>query len=174
VPGPEAWATRYVVARVADIPEGGRLIVEVAGREIGIFKIDGQLHGLLNRCPHVGGPLCEGQLLNVINAPEPGRVSLDTSRFLLACPWHNWEFDIKTGKSYVDPARLRARSIPVKVESGTEIAQAGELGRGRVEGPFRAEKVPVSVEDDYAVVELRPARRPVPEVAQPLVPASEG
>jgi nitrite reductase/ring-hydroxylating ferredoxin subunit len=149
-------ASRYVVAKVEDIPEGGRILVTVAGREIGVYKVDGSLYGLLNRCPHVGGPLCEGQFVGDVSAAVPGEIRFDPSRKLVACPWHNWEFDVTTGQSYFDPTKLRARAFRVEVESGGEIG--AETSAGRVEGPYRAETVPISVEDDYAVVVLGPAR----------------
>ena len=62
------------VARVGDIPPGSRKLVEIGGRSIGVFNIDGEFFALRNRCPHQGGPLCEGQLLAAIAAtgqPDP-------------------------------------------------------------------------------------------------------
>src|SRR5947207_3268589 len=52
----------YVVGTVDEIPVGGRKIVEVAGRSIGIFNVAGEYVALRNRCPHQGGPLCLGVL----------------------------------------------------------------------------------------------------------------
>ena len=52
---------RHVVARVADIPPGERLIVDIAGRSIGVFNVDGRFYALRNSCPHQGGPLCLGR-----------------------------------------------------------------------------------------------------------------
>ena len=62
---------------------------------------------------------------------------------MVKCSWHGWEFDIRTGKSWCDPARLRIRQYPVSVRPGTEL----------VEGPYVAESFPVRVENDYVVVE---------------------
>ncbi len=47
---------KYVVASVDEIPPGGRKIVEVAGRSIGVFNVKGEYFALRNRCPHQGGP----------------------------------------------------------------------------------------------------------------------
>ena len=58
-------------------------------------------------------------------------------------PWHGWEFDIRTGQSWCDPTRVRARPYAVSVQPGTRL----------VAGPYVAETVPVSVENDYVVVE---------------------
>ena len=63
---------------------------------------------------------------------------------MVKCPWHGWEFDIKTGQSWCSPMRVRVRPYPVDVESGGEL----------VKGPYVAERFNVSVEDDYIVVEV--------------------
>ena len=65
---------KYVVATADEIPLGGRKIVEVAGRSIGVFNIDGEYFALRNRCPHQGGALCEGKLWGVLTAQTAGRV----------------------------------------------------------------------------------------------------
>jgi len=145
---------RFVVARVADIPPGERLIATVGGREIGVFNVDGEFTAMLNRCPHLGGPLCEGPILDLVQSDGPGDMRIDRGRKMLICPFHAWEFDVRTGQSYVDPKRMRARKYRVDVAEGGELAPAapGEP----VKGPFVAEMVSVSVEDDYVVVSMRP------------------
>jgi len=152
-------ANRFVVAKVTDIPEGGRLLVEVGGREIGIYRLNGRFHALLNRCPHLGGPLCKGGVVSEIYAPVPGDVRHDASRLFVTCPWHNWEFDVETGQSYWSASGPKARLFPVGVETGERVAAELAEGRAaRVPGPYKAEKVPVAVEEDYLVISLRPAR----------------
>lgn len=155
---PRRAGDRWVVARVADIPEGERLIVEVDGREIGIYNVGGRFHALLNRCPHLGGPLCRGQVVSGLESSVPGELRLEESRTYVTCPWHNWEFDIETGRSYWNP-KLRARPLPVGVEGGAEIEAAIASGEmGRLPGPYQAEVMPVSVESDYVVLSTRPTR----------------
>lgn len=143
---------RYVVARVSELPEGERMIVEVAGREIGIFNIGGELFALRNRCPHLGGPLCRGEILGLVYSAGPGDVQFDASRSLLTCPWHGWEFDIETGQSYFNP-RLRARRYDVESSQGEDIDEdLQDTSAERKPGPYKADVVPVSREDDYIVV----------------------
>lgn len=151
---------RHVVARVDEVPEGERLIVEVGGREIGIFNIDGEFFALRNRCPHLGGPLCVGEILGLVHSSEPGDVRFDPSQKLITCPWHGWEFDIKTGQSYFNP-RLRARRYDVEVRQeeaagdGVESDDGGDEEAERVPGPYEAEVVPVSREEGHIVVTVR-------------------
>ncbi len=136
--------TRHVVAPVSEIPPGGRKLVTVRGRPIAIFNIGGQFYGLLNRCPHQGGSLCEGRLTGLLESSRPGEYRYSRMGEILRCPWHGWEFDIRTGQSYCDPTKIKARAYAVDVQPGSTV----------VEGPFVAETIPVSVEQDYIVVEV--------------------
>jgi nitrite reductase/ring-hydroxylating ferredoxin subunit len=149
----------YVVSRAEDIEEGGHVVVDINGRSVGIFHVNGEWYGLLNRCPHRGGPMCEGLLVSYLESDKPGEVRYDPSRKLLECPWHGWEFDIRTGQSYFDPARTKLRKYPVAVESGELVARDLEdeerSDTHLVKGPYLAETYDVSVEDDYVVVKMR-------------------
>jgi nitrite reductase/ring-hydroxylating ferredoxin subunit len=145
---------RYAVARSNDIPDGERLIVKVNGHSIGIFHVDGRYHAFLNRCPHQGAELCVGRVVSHITSAQPGQLSVDSSRRYLVCPWHGWEFDLDTGQSYFDPARMRARRYSVELEPGSALAAPEQPtpGESRAKGPYIAEKLPVSVEDDYIII----------------------
>lgn len=164
---------RHVVARTDEIPPGSRRIVEVDGRQIGVFNIDGEYVAFLHRCPHMSGPLCEGRVIGLVESSGPGDVRLDESRKFLTCPLHGWEFDVHTGRSYFDPKRVKARRFPVEVRSGAEVAAdaPGAPGTpeadtgaepdadGRVPGPYTAETFEVAVEQDYVVVNTGRPRR---------------
>ena len=162
---------KYVVASVDEIPPGERKIVEVAGRSIGVFNIDGEYFALRNRCPHQGGALCEGKLWGVLKADVPGVFEYSPRKEILTCPWHGWEFHVRTGQSWCDPRRLRVRSYEVSVEDGAVLTRqasppAGEASapaRGLVRGPYVVETYPVSVEGRYLAVEVptRPASQPI-------------
>jgi 3-phenylpropionate/trans-cinnamate dioxygenase ferredoxin subunit len=136
--------TRHVVARTEDIPVGTCKIVTVRGREIGIFNVGGDFHGLINRCPHQGAPLCRGEIVSRLVAPLPGEYHLTRPGEMIRCPWHCWEFDIRTGQSLCDPNSVQARAFDVAVEPGKAL----------VEGPFVAESVAVEVEESYVVVTM--------------------
>lgn len=135
---------RHVVARQGEIQDGGCKLVTVQGREIGVFFVNGEYFALINRCPHEGAPLCTGVLVGLALSDRPGRFRLTRKGEMLRCPWHGWEFDLRTGQSWCDPESVRARSYKVTVEPGETLAK----------GPFSAETVAVSVEQNYVVVEL--------------------
>ena len=136
--------TRQVVARAGDIAPGTSRVVNVKGREIGIFNVKGEYFALANRCPHAGGPLCEGRIVALVQSEGPGHYRLARHQEFLRCPWHGWEFDIRTGQSWCDPTSTRARQFAVTVEPGAQL----------VKGPYVAETFAVSVEEDYLVIDL--------------------
>ena len=58
--------SRHIVATVDDIPPGKRMLVNVKGREIGIFNVDGEYLAISNRCPHEGASLCKGRIVGLV------------------------------------------------------------------------------------------------------------
>ena len=135
---------RHVVARVGEIAPGAAKQVTVRGRDIGVFHVNGEYFALLNRCPHEGAPLCRGRLTGLVEADQPGEYRISRHGEMLKCPWHGWEFDIRTGQSWCDPARTYVRRYGVSVESGAELER----------GPYVADTFAVTVEDQYIVVEV--------------------
>jgi nitrite reductase/ring-hydroxylating ferredoxin subunit len=135
---------RHVVAAVGEIAPGGRKLVQVGGRAVVVFNLGGEFFALGDRCPHKGGSLSQGKLTGLVESSAPGEYRYSRRGEILRCPWHSWEFDVRTGRSWCDPERLRARNYAVSVEPGARL----------VEGPYVAETFPVTVENDYVVVEV--------------------
>jgi NAD(P)H-dependent nitrite reductase small subunit len=75
------------VASAEEIPEGEGKVVDVPGRQLAVFRQQGQYYALDNACPHRGGPLGDGALQGT----------------QVICPWHGWQFDCTTGRSTVNP-----------------------------------------------------------------------
>lgn len=160
---------KHIVCTVDELPPGGRKVLEIAGRSIGVFNLGGEYFALRNRCPHQGGPLCQGRLTGFLMARVPGEYEYTRRGEILRCPWHGWEFDVRTGQSWFDPARTRVRTYPVSVEAaageadtnvepaapGDGQAQDGPApAEGLQKGPYVAETYPVTVERQYVVVEI--------------------
>ena len=91
------------VASIHEIPESGGIAVDVGERRIALFRLEGELFALDETCPHRGGPLHAGLL----------------ERGVVLCPWHQWQFDLRTGCSPVNPLS-RVRVYAVRVE-GEEV-----------------------------------------------------
>ena len=135
--------SRHVVAPVRELPPGSRKLVHADGRAIVIFNIGGEFFALLNRCPHEGAPLDKAACVARLTSSEPGVYQRSRVGELLRCAWHGWEFDMRNGQSYFDPARFKIRTYPVVIEDGETLAK----------GPYVAETFPVHIEDSYVIVE---------------------
>lgn len=118
--------------------------VSVAGRDIAIFNVNGELAAIADRCPHEGASLCRGRIVGLAAADEPGMARMEREGEFVRCPWHGWEFDLKTGRSWCDPTRTRVKSFAVSVAGGSALH----------EGPYRIEVYEVSLQDDYVVVTI--------------------
>ena len=135
---------KYVVAPADEISPGGRKLFEVRGRKIIIFNLAGEFFAVADRCPHQGGPLSKGIVTGFVESSEPGEYCYSRRGEVIRCPWHSWEYDIRTGKSWCDPRRIQVRNFKVDVEPGARL----------VEGPYVAETFAVSVEGEYLVVTM--------------------
>lgn len=69
---------------------------------------------------------------------------------MIKCPWHGWEFELATGRSWADPERVRVRPYAVEVASGGSLANDPE----QIAGPYTATTIPVTVDGNYVVVSL--------------------
>jgi nitrite reductase (NADH) small subunit len=118
------------VAHIDDLPRDRGLIVAIGGRRLGLFRVGDDVHAILNVCPHQGGPVGTGGLFPATRARvERGRVIeyLDHDAPVVCCPWHGWEFDVRTGVCTADPSR-RVVSYPVEVRDGDVIVIVRERG----------------------------------------------
>lgn len=134
---------RHVVARASEIPPGARKLVRLDGRGVVVFNVKGEFFALSDQCPHKGASLSGGKMTGLVESGGPGEYTYTRVGEIVRCPWHGWEFDVRTGRSYCDPRRMRLMQFNVTVEPGAKV----------VEGPYVAETFKVAVEDDYVVVE---------------------
>lgn len=144
---------------VDEIPPGGRKIVDVGGRSVGVFNIGGEFFALRNQCPHQGAELCKGPLSGFVHAQRPDEVTYVRRGEILRCPWHQWEFDVRTGQSWVDPGKVRVKRYEAKVAPGSTLLSCSESSKelaeaGLEKGPYVAETYEVSVEHEYVVLRL--------------------
>lgn len=103
-------------------PNEADSVVEIAGTTVGIFRVDGQLYAYQNVCVHQGGPACQGRILpRVLEVLDQDKHALgltfDESDMHVVCPWHGYEYSIKTGR-HAGVSSLALRSFPVTEEGG--------------------------------------------------------
>ena len=91
----------------SEIAPGTAKLVTVDGQELAIFNVDGAFHAIDNECPHRGGPLAEGEIDGCI----------------VTCPWHAWQFDVRSGESITDD--LTVPRHEARVEDGDVMVAVG-------------------------------------------------
>ena len=120
----------HPVCRVEELPPGQRKIVEINGKSIGVFNIDGNFHAIRNSCPHQLAPLCEGTVSGTTLPGAVGEFNYGHEGCIIRCPWHGWEFDITTGRSVFNPRTTRVRHYKVEVAASDASPGASERTAG--------------------------------------------
>ena len=129
---------------VSDFADGQRVLLEVNGREVFVFEREGRFHAFENMCPHMGGPVGEGILmerwrLSWARTAPTSRERFSTTEIHLVCPWHGWEYDIETGEcAALRRMRLRRFEAVQRGEmsmSSAEAAAAKATAAGSDAGP---------------------------------------
>jgi len=98
------------VATVAEVPDPGRILVEVEQELIALFRVNGKFYALDDVCTHDGGTLADGML----------------DGLTIACPRHGAKFDICTGKALTMPATKPTRAHTVEVRGDAVFVKLNE------------------------------------------------
>jgi nitrite reductase/ring-hydroxylating ferredoxin subunit len=113
-----------LVGKLSEFKDGDRRIVFVGDQEIGVFREHGTFYAYSNYCLHQGGPACEG--LTIAKVEErlmPDKTSkglyFSDTELHFVCPWHGYEYDIKTGECVSD-RKLKLRKYEV-IQKGDEV-----------------------------------------------------
>jgi len=110
------------VGEVSAFDDPGRKVIDAGGIQLGVFRLGGEFFAWENRCPHLEGPVCRGKILPLAteavasDGTSSGRV-FSKQHMNIVCPWHGYEFDIRTGVHPTDK-RVRLRRISVRVVDG--------------------------------------------------------
>jgi ferredoxin-nitrite reductase len=85
----------------ADLVRDGRMAAKVGDVDLALFLIGDAIHCTDGLCPHEGGPLAQGEVVNGV----------------VSCPWHGWTFRTSDGAP-ADGNVCPLKTYPVKVEDG--------------------------------------------------------
>lgn len=91
------------------VPDEDVIAVQVAGKEVALYGVDGDVYATDNICTHGHARLCDGFL----EGTE------------IECPLHQGKFDVRTGKAMCAPLTEDIRSYPVKIENGRVFVDLG-------------------------------------------------
>jgi len=98
-----AMTSEWIDAAALDeLPQDDVIGVDVAGRGIALYSVNGDVYATDNVCTHGHARLCDGFL----DGHE------------IECPLHQGKFDVRSGHPTCAPATEAVRTYPVKVEGG--------------------------------------------------------
>ena len=83
-----------------DLPEGKAMALDVEGKMIALFNINGRIFAIDDTCTHAEGPLSEG----------------DVAGTTVTCPWHGAQFNIATGEALSEPACAGVKAYKVQID----------------------------------------------------------
>lgn len=132
---------QQTICPTSELRPGERKIVEIEGKSIGIFNLGGEYYALRNLCPHQFAPLCLGKVTGYCEPSPVGEFHWVREGEIIRCPWHAWEFDIKTGRSIFNPHKVRTKSYEVTVERAAAP-------------PEEVEHFPVTIVNDMVTLHL--------------------
>jgi len=91
-----------------ELQPGQARAVEVQGRKIAVFNVDGKFIAIDDTCTHDEASLAEGS------------VSCEDGKCVVECPWHGAHFDLETGAAVTLPAVKPVKKYAVR-EAGDAI-----------------------------------------------------
>ena len=117
-----AERTRYRIGPASLMPAEGGLLARVGPFEIGVFRLGDEFRAYENVCLHQGGPVCTGVVIGKVEQVlrDDKTVAFEresTEELHVICPWHGWEYKLKTGECAPDP-KLRLRKYDVVQKEG--------------------------------------------------------
>jgi|TARA_B100001079_G_scaffold45227_1_gene36560 nitrite reductase/ring-hydroxylating ferredoxin subunit len=96
------------VASKNELSPGCGKVMFVDDRPIALFNLCGEFVAIDNKCPHRGGSLGDGEIVDDV----------------VACPWHGWEFNCRTGKAVENDA-ISVRTYDIENRSDGIFIKVG-------------------------------------------------
>jgi nitrite reductase/ring-hydroxylating ferredoxin subunit len=92
--------------------------VTVDGREMCVVRTVAGVYAFGATCPHQGAPMCEGRIRGTMDPSPRNQYQFGQDGEVIACPWHGYEFNVRTGESVHEVIRGRLGAYPVQLRDG--------------------------------------------------------
>jgi nitrite reductase (NADH) small subunit len=113
---------RYEICAVQELPVGRTKLFTDEKRQIVVAHLPGDRYlALSNYCAHQGGPLSGGSMERMWVGDQPGEHKHDPERWVLICPFHNFETDVSTGCPVARIGKARSATYQVEIENDTIV-----------------------------------------------------
>lgn len=90
----------------------------VGGREVCVVRTVAGVFAFGAICPHQGGTMCDGLIKGTMDPSPRNEYRFGHEGEVVVCPWHGYEFDLRTGESVSAVTRGRLGAYPVEVRDG--------------------------------------------------------
>ena len=111
------------VGNAADLRDGVPMIVVAQGRDLVLVRFGREVFALRDVCPHQSKSFLGGVgRARIVGTVEVGDVVARDDDPVLVCPFHGWEYQLRTGHCTTDP-KLRVRRYPVEVKAGRVLIE---------------------------------------------------
>ncbi|MEW9672438.1 Rieske (2Fe-2S) protein [Ammoniphilus sp. 3BR4] len=108
---------KHLICNYDELKQEGKKAVSIDRKPIVVVRSQsGEVYALRDVCPHKGPCLSAGMLDKNCSGYDVGEYIFEQEKEVLRCPWHSWEFDIKTGRSLFDPEKVKVKTYEVTIE----------------------------------------------------------
>ena len=108
---------RETLCKQSDLAPGQMRQFQIGRRGILLVRDEsGDFYAVGSECAHQSASLVNGKVERMWVGDTYGESRPDEERTVVVCPWHNYEFDVATGRSPCDPERLRIQTYQVELE----------------------------------------------------------
>ena len=112
------------LCQTGDIPENAARGFDLDdGRSVAVFNIGGEFFAYRNICPHQYAAICHGRITGTMLPSDPGTFVYGLENSVVRCPWHNWEFNVRTGRSLFTNEPRRLAPVELRIEDGWIVVQ---------------------------------------------------
>ena len=113
--------TEIMIGNLEEFADQDHRVLALDDFEVGVFRRGAKLYAYENRCPHYGGPVCQGKIFKQVEEILAHDQTSTGLRFAseenVVCPWHGYEYNLVTGCHPGDPA-LRLTPVEIRVDNG--------------------------------------------------------
>lgn len=115
--------TQHRLCSRSDLAPGEMRSFEVQGRAILLARVGNEFFALRDACVHQGARLSGGRLTGTMLPDDVGMFCYGRKGEIVRCPWHGFEFDVRTGRSLHEPKKTRVRAYRIMVDGDDVILE---------------------------------------------------
>ena len=114
----------FDVCATDDLEPGTMRAVDLDGTAVVLMRsVTGEYFALRNGCSHMGALLSDGRLQAKMETDDERGYAVSATQEVVRCPWHGYEFDVRSGRCAGDPTAVRVKAFTVTTRDGRVIIE---------------------------------------------------